>query len=120
MKVSRMFHRSVMFAAVSLFFLLACGLSGSTASAFQPLKGDLASFIPGKSDVPVTGDTIKIGVINPFSGPGAISGELYYLAAAWVAHDINSQGGILVDGKMKKIQILKGDTQTKPDIAKKA
>ncbi|MRR15452.1 MAG: branched-chain amino acid ABC transporter substrate-binding protein [Deltaproteobacteria bacterium] len=120
MKVSRMSHRHVMVFAVALFFLLACGLGGSTANAFQPLKGDMSTFIPGKSDVPVTGDTIKLGVINPFSGPGAISGELYYLAAAWVAHDINSQGGILVDGKMKKIQILKGDTQTKPDIAKKA
>ena len=119
MRVSLMSRRNVIMLTVSLFLLLSFSPSGSIANAFQPLKGDMSTFIPGKSDTPVTGDTIKIGVINPFSGPGSISGELYYLAAAWVAHDINSQGGILVDGKMKKIQILKGDTQTKPDIAKK-
>ncbi len=119
MSISLIFHRSGIVVTVSLLLLLACNFNGSAANAFQPLKGDIASFIPGKSDTPVTGDTIKIGVINPFSGPGSLSGELYYLAAAWVAHDINTQGGILVDGKMKKIQILKGDTQTKPDVAKK-
>ena len=101
------------------FLLFTCSLNGNIAWAFEPLKGDISTFIPGKSDVPVTGDTIKIGIIYPFSGSAAYAGELYYLAAAWVAHDINSQGGILVDGKMKKIQILKGDTQVKPDIAKK-
>lgn len=79
----------------------------------------MATFIPGKSDMPVTGDTIKIGLVNPFSGPGALGGEIFYLTSLWVAHDINTQGGILVDGKKKKIQIIKGDTQVKPDIAKK-
>jgi len=105
--------------AVSLFLSFSCGFSLNTAMAFQPLKGDMSTFIPGKSDTPVTGDTIKIGLINPFSGPGAIGGEIFYLSLAWIAHDVNTQGGILVDGKMKKIQILKGDTQTKPDVAKK-
>jgi len=112
-------HRCRIVAAVFLFLFFTCCFSGNIAMAFQPLKGDMSTFIPGKSDTPVTGDTIKIGVVNPFSGPGSISGELFYLAAAWVAHDINTQGGILVDGKMKKIQIFKGDTQVKPDIAKK-
>ena len=36
-----------------------------------------------------------------------------------VVHDINSQGGILVDGRKKKIQIVKGDTQVKPTTAKR-
>ncbi len=112
-------HRCRIIAAVSLFLFFTCSFNWNAAMAFQPLKGDMSTFIPGKSDTPVTGDTIKIGVVNPFSGPGSISGELFYLAAAWVAHDINTQGGILVDGKMKKIQIFKGDTQVKPDIAKK-
>ena len=80
----------------------------------------MATFVPGKSDAPVSGDTIKVGLVNPFSGAAASSGELFYLSLAWVAHDINTQGGILVDGKWKKIQILKGDTQVKPDVARKA
>jgi ABC-type branched-subunit amino acid transport system substrate-binding protein len=106
--------------AVSLFLFFTCSFNWNIAMAFQPLQGNMATFIPGKSDTPVTGDTIKVGLINPFSGPAANSGELFYLSMAWVVHDINTQGGILVDGKMKKIQILKGDTQVKPDIAKKA
>jgi len=109
-----MLNRSGILGAAFLLFL-----TWGTAMAFQPLQGDMSTFIPGKSDTPVTGDTIKLGVVNPFSGPGALGGEIFYLTAAWVAHDINSQGGILVDGKMKKIQILKGDTQVKPDVAKK-
>ena len=112
-------HRCGIIAAVSLFLFFTCSFNLNVAMAFQPLKGDMASFIPGKSDTPVTGDTIKIGLINPFSGSAASAGEWFYLSLAWVVHDINTQGGILVDGKKKKIQILKGDTQVKPDIAKK-
>jgi branched-chain amino acid transport system substrate-binding protein len=104
---------------VLLFVFLVCLLQWNGAMAFVPLKGDMATFVPGKSDTPVTGDTIKVGLINPFSGPGALGGEMFYLSMAWVVHDINTQGGILVDGKKKKIQILKGDTQVKPDIARK-
>ena len=119
MKVYKVLQRFRMMAIISLFVFLACGVNIYTVNAFEPLKGDMSTFIPGKSDTPVTGDTIKIGVINPFSGPASLSGELYYLAAAWVAHDINTQGGIMVDGKMKKIQIIKGDTQSKNEIARK-
>ena len=38
---------------------------------------------------------------------------------SWVAHDINKRGGLLVDGKTKKIQIIKGNDQSKPAITKK-
>lgn len=38
----------------------------------------------------------------------------------WVVHDINKRGGILVDGKKKKIQIIKSDAQGKPATTKKA
>lgn len=115
-----LFSRLGILVAVSLFFLTGvCSEHWGTAMAFEPLKGDMSTFVPGKSDTPVTGDTIKVALINPFSGPAASVGDWFYISLAWVAHDINTQGGILVDGKMKKIQILKGDTQVKPDIAKK-
>ena len=103
----------------SCLLFCACAFIWNPALAFQPLKGNMATFVPGQSDTPVTGDTIKMGLINPFSGAAASSGELFYLSAAWVLHDINTQGGILVDGKMKKIQLIKGDTQVKPDVARK-
>ncbi|MBU2547395.1 MAG: ABC transporter substrate-binding protein [Proteobacteria bacterium] len=94
-------------------------IGAGPAAAFTPLKGDMASFDPTKQTFPTSGDTIKIGLFEPFSGPSAISGEIYWLTLGWVAHDINSQGGIKVDGKMKKIQIIKGDTQVKPATAKR-
>ena len=49
---------------------------------------------------------------------GAGSGEDWWILVNWVAHDINKRGGILVDGKRKKIQLIQGDTQGKPAIAK--
>ena len=79
---------------------------------------DMSDFNPNEPVVP-TGDTIKIGLIEAFSGPGAISGVAYNLVSAWVAHDINKRGGIVVDGKKKKIQIIKADDQSKPAITKK-
>ena len=86
--------------------------------AFEPLKGDMSSFDPNHPVFPTSGDTLKIGLLNPFSGPGAVAGEMSWLEVGWVVHDINSQGGILVDGKRKRIQIVKGDTQAKPEIAR--
>jgi ABC-type branched-subunit amino acid transport system substrate-binding protein len=91
----------------------------SLASAFEPLKGDMSSFDPNRPEFPISGDTIRVGLLMPFSGSAAFYGEMSWLVLGWVVHDINSQGGILVDGKRKKIQIIKGDTQVKPDIAKR-
>jgi len=88
------------------------------ALAFEPLKGDMSTFDPNHPGFPTSGDTIKVGLFVPFSGAGAIGGEGWWVALAWVVHDINSQGGIVVNGKRKKIQIIEGDTQAKPEIAK--
>jgi len=87
--------------------------------AFEPLKGDMATFDPNNQTFPTSGDTINVGIFDAFSGPAALSGEVYSIAVGWVVHDINAQGGILVDGKKKKIKIVRGDTQAKPAIAKK-
>ncbi|MBI4766426.1 MAG: ABC transporter substrate-binding protein, partial [Deltaproteobacteria bacterium] len=90
------------------------------AGAFVPLKGDLAKYDPNNPAFFVTsGDTIKFAIWDVFSGPNAWIGEAYYALLGFVAHDINSQGGIKVDGKMKKIQIVKLDTQGQPDPAKR-
>ena len=96
---------------------LICNLPLSLA--FEPLKGDMSTFDPTHQVFPTSGDTIRVGLLMPFSGSGAFYGELSWLVLGWVVHDINSQGGILVDGKKKKIQIIKGDTQVKPEIAKR-
>lgn len=91
-----------------------------TAVAFKPLAGDLSTYDPNNQTFPTSGDTIKIGVFTPFSGPNAYVGEGFWATTGFAVHDVNSQGGILVDGKMKKIQLIKLDTQVKPAVAKRA
>ena len=60
--------------------------------------GDMSDFDPN-NPMKLTGETIKIAVVAPYSGPASVSGELYYLSTLWPAHDINKRGGVLVDGK---------------------
>jgi len=65
------------------------------------------------------GDVIKIGFVASFSGPAAGAGNCYFSGAYWAVHDINKRGGILVDGKRKKIQLIKANHESKPAITKK-
>jgi len=111
--------RWLVLGCIFMFFVFLIGLP--QAGAFVPLKGDLANFDPNNPKFYVTsGDTIKLGIYDSFSGPNAYMGEAYTALLAFVAQDINSQGGIKVDGKMKKIQIVKIDTQTSADASKRA
>jgi len=80
--------------------------------------GDVSDFDPATYVAP-KGDTIKIGYINCFSGPGAINGQIHALPLMYAAHDINRRGGIMVDGKKKMIEVIIGDHQSKADVAKK-
>jgi ABC-type branched-subunit amino acid transport system substrate-binding protein len=80
--------------------------------------GDMSGFDPAKWVNP-EGDTIKIAVFWPFSGPGALNGELAWACVTFAAYDINQRGGIMVDGKKKKIALYKADHMSKPDQAKK-
>ncbi|MBW1774302.1 MAG: ABC transporter substrate-binding protein [Deltaproteobacteria bacterium] len=90
------------------------------ATAFEPLKGDLSNYDPNNQTFPTSGDTIKVAIWDVFTGPNAFVGQSYWALLGFVVHDINSQGGILVDGKKKMIQIIKADTQGKPAPGKSA
>ncbi len=79
---------------------------------------DMSDFDPNKP-MPLKGDTIKIAVVASHSGPAASVGEIYWISVLWAAHMVNKQGGIMVDGKKKMVEVLKADTQSKPDITKK-
>jgi len=88
-------------------------------AAFDANKmGDMSDFDPNNPVIP-TGDTIKIAIVASHSGPAAQVGQIYWMCALWVAHDINKRGGILVDGKKKLVQMIKADTMSKPDQTKK-
>jgi ABC-type branched-subunit amino acid transport system substrate-binding protein len=89
-------------------------------AAFDASKmSDMSDFDPNHV-VPPSGEVVKIGMLTLFSGPGAGVGEFFWLTCNWVAHDLNKRGGILVDGKKKKIVFIKGDTKGKPADTKKA
>lgn len=79
---------------------------------------DMTDFDPTKPIEP-EGDTIKIAIISSYTGQAAMMGEAFYLYTSWAAHDINKRGGIMVDGKRKKITLIKADNQSRPDVTKK-
>jgi len=92
----------------------------SQAMAFEPLKGDLSKYDPNNQNLVTSGDTIKIAMWDQVTGVNAYLGQAYSAILGFVAQDINSQGGIRIDGKMKKIQFILADTQGRPDPAKRA
>ena len=106
---------------LSFFSLTAFSPSKVTAvnAAFDVNKmGDMSDFDPNNPVIP-TGDTIKIAIVASHSGPAAQVGQIYWMCALWVAHDINKRGGIFVDGKKKLVEVIKADTMSKPDQTKK-
>jgi branched-chain amino acid transport system substrate-binding protein len=80
--------------------------------------GDMSGWDPAKWVNP-EGDTIKIAVTWPHSGPGAGNGELAWACVTFATYDINQRGGIFVDGKKKKVALFKADTMSKQDQTKK-
>jgi len=79
---------------------------------------DMSDFDPNNPVIP-SGDTIKIAIIAPFSGPAAPNGQMDFLYFQWIAHAVNKKGGIFVDGKKKLVEIIKADNQMSPAGTKK-
>ena len=79
---------------------------------------DMSDFDPNNPVIP-TGDTIKMAIVASHSGPAAVVGQIYWISALWVAHDINKRGGIMVDGKKKLVEMIKADHQSKVPVCKK-
>ena len=61
--------------------------------------------------------TFKIGVVHPVTGPLAEPGQACRIGAQMAADAINAAGGIKALGGMK-LELLLGDTQTKPDVGR--
>ena len=61
--------------------------------------------------------TFKVGVVHPVTGPLAEPGQACRLGAQMAAEAINAAGGIKALGGMK-LELLLGDTQTKPDVGR--
>jgi len=96
----------------------AAGLGKPNAVFDVNKMGDMSDFDPNNPVIP-TGDTIKIAIVASHSGPAAQVGQIYWICALWVAHDINKRGGVFVDGKKKLVEMIKADHMSKPDQGKK-
>src|SRR5467141_947196 len=59
----------------------------------------------------------KVGVVHPVTGPIAEPGQACRLGAQMAADAINAAGGIKSMGGMK-LELLVGDTQSKPDVGR--
>jgi parallel beta-helix repeat protein len=55
---------------------------------------------------------IKIGIVAPLTGGASTTGQDMWQAAALAAEEINTQGGVNVNGVNMKITLVKGDTET--------
>lgn len=87
---------------MAAFTLAAC----STASTSSQTKGTSA-----------TGNTIKIGVNMELSGAAAGYGDQQKKGIQLAVAEINKAGGIKVDGKKKKIQLVIRDNKTSTSTA---
>lgn len=79
------------------------------------VAGAAAASVPGP--LRAQARTFKIGVIHTVTGPLAEPGQACRLGAQMAADAINAGGGIRSMGGMK-LELLLGDTQTKPDVAR--
>src|SRR5499426_788716 len=61
--------------------------------------------------------TFKIGVVHPVTGPLAEPGQACRLGAQMAADTVNAAGGIKSMGGAK-LELIVGDTQTKPDVGR--
>jgi branched-chain amino acid transport system substrate-binding protein len=61
------------------------------------------------------GDTIKIGASVPLSGPLAGFGSFVKWGYQHAVNEANAAGGITVDGKKKKVQLILLDDKTDPN-----
>jgi branched-chain amino acid transport system substrate-binding protein len=63
------------------------------------------------------GPTVRIGVIHPVTGPLAEPGQACRTGAQMAADEVNAAGGIKALGGAR-LELLLGDTQSKPDVAR--
>ena len=115
-------YRIVAAWCLTVALVFCCGIMAANAeNAGVDVKkiSDMTDFNPATYVSPTGGDTLKIGLLDAFSGPGAGNGQIYWMSNSFVAYDLNKRGGVMVDGKKKLIEIIKGDNQGKAAQTKK-
>ncbi|MEY2419098.1 MAG: branched-chain amino acid transport system substrate-binding protein [Actinomycetota bacterium] len=100
---------AVGFGSMSVLALTACG--GDKKNASSPTTGAEKS-----RGFTSSGDTLKVGVIAPFSGVGAFIGRIVNNSLDAAVAQINATGGI----GGRKVAVIKRDTGTDPAAGVKA
>ena len=88
-------------ALVAVVVATGCGSSGGSSSSSTSASSG--------------GDTIKIGASVPLSGPLAGFGSFVKWGYQHAVDQVNAAGGITVDGKKKKVQLILLDDKTDPN-----
>lgn len=108
--------RALAFVATVTLALAACGGGGrssekSSSNTSSSGKGSLvdASGCPGSGTTGVSGDTIKIGTSLPESGLYSAFSEILHGEQAYFDYLNNELGGVEVDGKKYKIDLVAKD-----------
>jgi branched-chain amino acid transport system substrate-binding protein len=115
MKTGRRWSSWILTLALLAALLAGCGPTAAPTeepSAAEPTQPPVveATQVPG-GEVPV----IKIGALHPVSGDSAATGQEMREALTFAVDEINAQGGIKSLGGAK-LELVFGDTQTKPDV----
>lgn len=105
------------FLKVSLVSAGAVGLAACGAAPTEAPAATAALTEPAQVAGPAAaGDTIRIGCIQPLSGPATLQGTMEKYAYEYGVGKVNQEGGIKSLGG-KKIEIVWGDHQNKQDLA---
>ena len=73
----------------------------------------LVSVLPGQA---LAQNTLRIGAIGPFTGPGANTGLELRKGWEFVVDEVNKEGGLEVGGKRLKLEVLFEDSQSRPEV----
>jgi branched-chain amino acid transport system substrate-binding protein len=92
---------------VALGASLLAGCGGSSSSDSGSAAGETKT-----SSKKSSGDTIKIGYVNPTTGSLAGNGEGCQWVVDQITDYVNSNGGITVDGEQKDIEVIVYDSES--------
>lgn len=105
--------------AMMAALLTACGSNPGNTSDPAPAPGSSAPAEPNQGEEPSapTGDTVKIGVLLPLSGPTSYYGEVQLNGIEFCADYVNANGGVLGG---KQIELVVQDSAGDPETGMSA
>ena len=86
----------------------------------DPAKDPTATTTPTADAAPVDADTVLLGEVGSLTGSEATFGLSTKQGVQMALDEVNAKGGIMVDGKMKKVAVRVYDDQGKPEEAANA